>query len=103
MSELRDRLRRAEGRDDASGASQSARLGSASGQTKPAIRVEDLHDDSGPARSARDGERGAFERAGVRHLRASAEGRPATVEVWVDPKVRLSKEARAALRGFETE
>jgi hypothetical protein len=111
MAELRSRLKKAHS-PNASAPTSKRDVGAVSGAAtsaprKPAVRVEELSGASVPSRSARSTAGGGAgtlaDKPGVRHVRAHAEGRTGGVEVWADRRVRLSKEARTALLGFETE
>jgi hypothetical protein len=96
MRELRERLARAEAPRDASSRKERTRAASAAVDA-PRVRVEEVRDSSSSGREA------LASRAGVKHLRASAEGHAARVDVWVDPTLRLEKAALDALKSFETE
>jgi hypothetical protein len=95
MRELRERLRKAEAPGDA----PAVRAPQA--PNPPArIKVEEMRDDR---REALGGTTGLAAAPAVRHLRASAEGSRAAVDVWVDGSVRFTPDGLDALRSFESE
>ncbi|MEO6325292.1 MAG: hypothetical protein ABIQ65_11750, partial [Thermoanaerobaculia bacterium] len=93
MGELRQRIERAEG-----GGTVALRAALSSSRDRVTeIRIEDVSDASSPARSALN----ASSRAGVRHLRAASGA--TSIDVWLDSRVKLTKEARTALKSLESE
>ncbi len=89
MRELRERLTRA------GGAPREARRAEKS-DAEPRVKVELVG--SGPREDLTAPGGGS-----VFHYRASAEGRPDLVDVWLDGSVRLAKAGQDALRSFESE
>ncbi len=113
--ELRQRLRRAEVEAGAQEGAPSEGQGRPTSPRPdpPSLRVEELP--PAPRAPGVSPDAGPWQRAGVRRFRVTAEGQaqnasPATstaagpvLEVWLDPRIRLSAEAMAALAALERE
>ena len=96
FAELRRRLRGVEGPVAPPAAAAAA------GDSKPAtIRVEESKPEE---KGMGDPSAPLLRRPGIRRFRATADrGASGSLEAWLDPSVRLSKEARSALETLEVE
>ena len=115
LAELQGRLRRAQGLGAGEPAEPrdgvSAKLSTSAVKAPAELVVSEVTESGAAPKAARTGEgtavgpaQGPAIREGVKHLRVARRGanaESATLEVWVDPRVRLTTAAMAALDALE--